>query len=91
MSTFQELKAVVQGLLNEVGGPGVALGVVHDGTVEKARFGITSVDNRLRVTNGTLFQIGSTTKTMTATLLMQHVGRLLGPRPADLYLGGIIS
>jgi len=88
VSTFQELKTVVQGLLNEVGGPGVALGVVHDGTVEKARFGITSVDNRLRVTNGTLFQIGSITKTYTATAVMRLVeqGVLDLDAPVRTYL-----
>lgn len=88
MSRFQELKAVVQSLLGDVGGPGVALGVIHDGTVEKARFGITSVDNRLRVTNGTLFQIGSITKTYTAAAVMRLVeqGSLDLDAPVRTYL-----
>lgn len=58
--------------------PGVALGVVRGDEELTLCFGVTNVEHPLPVTPDTLFQIGSTTKTMTATLLMQHVaaGRL---------------
>ena len=58
--------------------PGVAVGLLHDGTEETFGFGVTSVENPLPVQPDTLFQIGSITKTFTATLLMQLVaaGRL---------------
>ena len=50
--------------------PGAAIGVLTaDGPVVQV-FGVTSVDNPLPVTSDTLFQVGSNTKTMTATLLM---------------------
>ncbi|MDA1004643.1 MAG: serine hydrolase [Chloroflexi bacterium] len=68
--------------------PGGALGVVHGDEELTLCFGVTNVDHPLPVTPDTLFQIGSTTKTMTATLLMQHVaaGRLDLDAPLRTYL-----
>jgi len=53
--------------------PGVVLGVVHDGQVLTKGFGITNLDHPLEVTDKTLFQIGSITKTYTGTLVMKLV------------------
>ncbi len=53
--------------------PGAALGVLHDGVMYVGGVGITNVENPLPVTPRTLFQIGSTSKTVTATALMQLV------------------
>ena len=53
--------------------PGAAIGVLHDGVIYAGAVGITSVENPLPVTPETLFQIGSTSKTFTATALMQLV------------------
>lgn len=61
--------------------PGVALGITDNGDEYSAAFGITSVDNPLPVTVDTLFQIGSTSKTFTATLMMKLVER----GEVDLY------
>jgi len=55
--------------------PGVAVGVIHDGQERLAGYGITSVENPLPVTADTLFQIGSTTKTVTGTIIMRLVER----------------
>lgn len=51
--------------------PGLAVGVLHEGRVYAGGFGVTSVENPLPVTPETLFQIGSTSKTFTATAVMQ--------------------
>jgi CubicO group peptidase (beta-lactamase class C family) len=58
--------------------PGVAVAVRHGDEVEAAGFGVTSVENPLDVDADTLFQIGSITKTYTATAAMRLVedGRL---------------
>ncbi len=53
--------------------PGISIAVWHDGIVESAGLGITSIDHPLPVTADTLFQIGSISKTMTGTILMQLV------------------
>jgi dipeptidyl aminopeptidase/acylaminoacyl peptidase/CubicO group peptidase (beta-lactamase class C family) len=58
-----------------LGVPGVAAGVLLGGREEYAFHGVTSVDNPLPVDAATLFQIGSTTKTFTATALMRLVER----------------
>lgn len=53
--------------------PGAAVGVLLDGKETVAVSGVTSVDNPLDVTDSTLFMIGSTSKTFTATALMSLV------------------
>ena len=53
--------------------PGAAIGVLHGGNMYAAGVGTTSVEHPLPVTPQTLFQIGSTSKTFTATAVMQLV------------------
>ncbi len=53
--------------------PGVVLGIVCEGRELIKGFGVTSIRNPLPVDDATLFQIGSTTKTFTATALMRLV------------------
>jgi CubicO group peptidase (beta-lactamase class C family) len=74
--------------MDELGVPGVALGVVSGGEEETAGLGVTSVDNPLEVTADTLFQIGSIGKTFTATLVMRLVeeGKLELDVPVRDYL-----
>jgi CubicO group peptidase (beta-lactamase class C family) len=55
--------------------PGAAIGIEHEGTQETAGVGVTSIEDPLDVDAGTLFQIGSITKTVTGTLAMQLVER----------------
>jgi CubicO group peptidase (beta-lactamase class C family) len=57
-------------LAGELGIPGVAVGIVHGDDEQTAFHGITSVPNPLPVTEDTLFQFGSITKTYTATALV---------------------
>ena len=68
--------------------PGVAVGVTFEGSEHLFAHGVTSVDNPLPVTADTLFQIGSTTKTFTATAAMRLVagGRLRLDAPVRDYV-----
>lgn len=59
--------------MKEDGIPGVALGISIDGRRVTRGFGVTSVENPLPVTDSTLFQAGSITKTFTATAVMRLV------------------
>lgn len=70
--------------------PGVAVGVYGGGEEYLGGFGATSAKNPLPVTPDTLFQIGSTTKTVTATAMMQLVerGELDLDAPVRTYLPG---
>jgi CubicO group peptidase (beta-lactamase class C family) len=68
-----ELQDKLDGLVSELGITGVAAGVLVDGQERYAFSGVTSVENPLPVDEGTLFQVGSTTKTFTATALLRLV------------------
>ncbi|HEX5506362.1 MAG TPA: serine hydrolase domain-containing protein [Thermomicrobiales bacterium] len=87
-ATFQGLCEFVQAEMERLHVPGVAVGVVHDGKEYTAGFGVTSVENPLPVTADTLFQIGSTTKTVTGTAAMRLVerGKLDLDAPLRTYL-----
>ncbi|MGH3916869.1 MAG: serine hydrolase domain-containing protein, partial [Pseudonocardiaceae bacterium] len=53
--------------------PGVALGLLHNGTSYIRGYGVTNVNYPQPVDGDTLFRIGSTTKTFTATTVMRLV------------------
>lgn len=68
--------------------PGVAVGVYHRGVEHYAFHGVTNVEDPLPVDEHTLFQIGSTTKTFTATAIMRLVedGRVDLDAPVRRYV-----
>ena len=76
----QRLKAVRRRLRQEVSDraeklqvPGVAVGIYWGGGEDYVFHGTTSIENPLPVDENTLFQIGSTGKTFTATAMMRLV------------------
>jgi CubicO group peptidase (beta-lactamase class C family) len=71
--------------------PGVSVGLIADGEEVVAGFGVTNVDHPLPVDGDTLFQIGSITKTVTATALMRLVeqGKVGLDVPVRAYLPGL--
>jgi CubicO group peptidase (beta-lactamase class C family) len=69
-----DLDAVVSHAMDAFNVPGVAIGVVVDGKVILAKgYGLRNVDQRLPVTQDTLFAIGSCTKAFTTFMLGQLV------------------
>ena len=68
--------------------PGVALAISWQGREHLRGFGITNADYPLPVDADTLFRIGSTTKTFTATSVMRLVeqGKVDLAAPARRYL-----
>jgi CubicO group peptidase (beta-lactamase class C family) len=86
---FRELGQRITEEMERLRVPGVAAGVFFEGREYQAGFGLTSLDNPLPVTETTLFQIGSTTKTITATAAMRLVeqGKLDLDAPVRDYLG----
>ncbi|MEU0092115.1 serine hydrolase domain-containing protein [Kribbella sp. NPDC006257] len=68
--------------------PGVGLGLWYRGREYTRGFGITNVDQPSPVTADTVFRIGSTTKTFTATAIMRLAerGRISLDRPVRAYL-----
>ena len=70
---FRQLSDFVVSEMRRLQVPGVAVGLLHDGHEHLAGFGVTSIENPLPVTADTVFQIGSTTKTVTGTIVMRLV------------------
>ncbi|MEV6008948.1 serine hydrolase [Streptomyces sp. NPDC051976] len=67
------LRERLPGLLAESGVPGAAVAVDVGGEVVEAAAGVLSTATGVEATTDSLFQIGSITKTVTATLVMQLV------------------
>lgn len=82
------MDACVEHWMSEWTVPGMAIGVLRDGTRELHAYGITSTDTAYDVTPETLFQIGSISKIFTTTLVMKLVqdGVLDLDAPVACYL-----
>ena len=88
MSMFASLDACAEHWMAEWGVPGMAVGVLRNGTRELHAYGITSTETNYPVTVDTLFQIGSISKIFTTTLVMRLVeaGSLELDAPVSRYL-----
>ena len=75
---FQELMSLAHEM-ERLKIPGVAIGLITGDEEFTAGLRITSIENPLEVTPETLFQIGSTTKTITSTAVFRLIeqGQLL--------------
>jgi CubicO group peptidase (beta-lactamase class C family) len=77
MSTLRPVEAWIDEHLPELarkhGVPGAAVGVLADGQMIDAATGVLSMATGVEVTPDSVFQIGSTTKLWTASLVMQLV------------------
>jgi CubicO group peptidase (beta-lactamase class C family) len=85
---FEELCAFVQERMKAAGVPGVSIGILQGEEMHTAGFGITHAEQPVPVTDETLFQIGSITKTATCLVLMRLVeqGELDLRAPVQTYL-----
>jgi CubicO group peptidase (beta-lactamase class C family) len=83
-----ELEAKVAELAKENKVPGVAVGIYSGGEELYIYHGVTSIENPLDIDGHTLFQIGSTTKTFTATAIMKLVelGKIDLDAPVRKYI-----
>ncbi len=68
--------------------PGMAVGIVVDGVPHVFTYGLADVARKRPVTHRTLFELGSVSKTLTATLVSREVlaGRLSLDAPVARYL-----
>jgi len=75
-------------LAEKHGVPGAVLGILADGEVTEAAYGVLNKRTGVEVTTDSVFQIGSITKVWTGTLIMQLVdeGKLDLDRPVVDYL-----
>jgi CubicO group peptidase (beta-lactamase class C family) len=75
MSRLERFREQARREMDDLGVPGVAVGVLADGEQEAFCLGVTSRENPLEVTADTLFQVGSITKTYVAALVVRLVER----------------
>ena len=85
---IEALVALVSEKMRDYRIPGVALGIVENGTITLRGFGVTSVEDPLPVTTHTVFPIASISKTIAATAMMRLVeqGRVDLHAPVRKYL-----
>ncbi|MGI8549370.1 MAG: serine hydrolase domain-containing protein [Dehalococcoidia bacterium] len=85
---FAELDQQIQNAMTALHVPGVAVGLILAGRTYAQGYGVANVNLSLPVDTDTLFQIGSVSKTYTATALMQLVeaGALSLDEPVRRYL-----
>ncbi|HUP27278.1 MAG TPA: serine hydrolase domain-containing protein [Chloroflexia bacterium] len=85
---FEQLCLDIPAAMDRLQVPGAAIAVLHGGNEESAGFGVTSVEHPLPVTADTLFQVGSISKTVTGTTIMQliHEGTIVLEAPVRRYL-----
>ncbi len=87
----EAIDAYVAQVMAQLHVPGVAIAVVRDGAVEKlGSYGVANLEWQAPVTAQTRFQIASTTKIFTATLVMllMQEGKLALEAPVSRYLPG---
>ncbi len=85
---FESLVSLVESKIREYGVPGVAIGILDNGTVSTRGLGVTNVEDPLPVTEHTVFPIASISKTFAATMAMRLVeqGKLDLKAPVRRYL-----
>ncbi len=85
---FHQVDERIEAAMTRYHVPGVAVGIHWQGREHVRGFGVTNADHPLPVDADTLFRIGSTTKTFTATAVMRLVeqGKVDLAAPARSYL-----
>lgn len=83
--------AAIAPLQAKYGVPGMAVGISVDGQHAFYNYGVASKATHARVDNDTLFEVGSVTKTVTATLACyaQTQGKLSFSAPASDYVSAL--
>jgi CubicO group peptidase (beta-lactamase class C family) len=67
----QQFSKRVSDACREAASPGVTFAVIHNGRMMSAAAGVVNVETGVEARPNSLFQIGSITKSLTATLIMQ--------------------
>ncbi|MBN1317143.1 MAG: beta-lactamase family protein [Anaerolineales bacterium] len=70
---WDQLPTFFENTLTSLGVPGGVVGILYEGETRVCTFGVTNVNHPLPITEDTLFQIGSISKTYTATAIMRLV------------------
>jgi CubicO group peptidase (beta-lactamase class C family) len=87
-SKWDLLDKLIQATLVAEKVPGAAVGIYNNGEIHAVGHGITNINHPLPVTAETLFQVGSISKTFTATIILRLVemGKLALEAPVRAYI-----
>lgn len=87
-TNFKKISQKIKAEMKRLSVPGVSIGIWHKGQEHSDGFGVTSVEHPLPVTAETLFQVGSISKTFTATLLVKlaEQGKVDLDAPVKTYI-----
>jgi CubicO group peptidase (beta-lactamase class C family) len=85
---FASIVELTERKMREHGVPGVALGIISNGTIRTIGLGVTNVEDSIPVNAHTVFPIASISKTFAATALMRLVeqGKVDLKAPVRTYL-----
>ena len=85
---FDAVIALAEAKMKEFRIPGVAIGIVDNGTITTRGLGVTNIEEPLAVTDHTVFPIASISKTFAATAMMRLVeqGKVDLQAPVRKYL-----
>jgi CubicO group peptidase (beta-lactamase class C family) len=86
--TFEQIRAVTQKYMADTGYVGLAIGIIDAQGFHKYNFGVKGKGSSDSITSGTIFEIGSITKTFTGLLYTIFINKgLLSPEDyIDKYL-----
>ncbi len=87
--SLDDFDAIVTKAMGEAKIPGISVAIVRDGEVIYAKgFGYRDVDNKLPVTTGTIFAIGSVSKSFTSLIYgtLNDEGKVQWDKPVRTYL-----
>jgi CubicO group peptidase (beta-lactamase class C family) len=82
------LATLAESKMKEYGVPGIAIGILNNGTIATRTLGVTNVEDPIPVTAHTVFPIASISKTFAATAIMRLVeqGKIDLNAPVRTYL-----
>ncbi len=85
---LNHLQTYTDGLLERHQVPAISIAIWHEGELHRAAAGILNIDTGVTATPASVFRIGSITKVITASLVMQLVdaGRIELDAPVNRYL-----
>ncbi len=93
LESLHDFDGKVAGAREEFFVPGVTFAVLHDGKVTSSAAGVLSMDTGIEARPDSLFQVGSITKSLTATLVMQMAeeGLIDIDAPVTRYIGARVG
>lgn len=89
----QVVDSAIKPLMQQQGVPGLSVAVINQGKVQYFNYGVAAKDTQAPVTEDTLFEIGSVSKTFTATLggYAQATGKLKLSDMASQHLPSLVG